>query len=159
MTYQKSQRQRQSVCHYQMSEKILNSEPVYSVWYFMSDHLVNIKDMFLESNDNIEIVYEQMNILLRYSMTVTEGLLQAFDTSEAGPLMLTCECRNPCINKVLEYWLDLQAVLSLLLHHFWSFFNLFCTLIMFTLLSWWYYTWLEILLVKLTVVQLILDYQ
>ncbi|KAL9132040.1 MAG: hypothetical protein Q9217_000168 [Psora testacea] len=59
--------------------KRVNLEPVYCVPDFTSDHLVNIKDMFLEGDDEIVIVYEQMDVSLRHIIAVTGGPLQAFE--------------------------------------------------------------------------------
>ncbi len=50
---------------------------VYRVPEFTSDHLVNIKDMFLEGDDEIVIVYEQMDVSLRHIMAVTGGPLHS----------------------------------------------------------------------------------
>ena len=52
--------------------------PVHRVADFTSDHLVNIRDMFLEGDD-IVIVYDQMDVSLKHIMAVTGGPLQAFE--------------------------------------------------------------------------------
>ena len=55
--------------------KRANCNPAYWVANFTSNHLVNIKDIFWEGDNNIVIVYEQMNVFLKHIITVTEGLL------------------------------------------------------------------------------------
>jgi len=59
--------------------KRADRDPVYRVPDFTSDHLVSIKDMFLEGDDEIVIVYEQMDVSLRHIVAVTGGPLQAFE--------------------------------------------------------------------------------
>ena len=59
--------------------KRVDPKPVYTVPDFKSDHLVNIKDMFLEGNDEIIVIYEQMDVSLRHIMAVSGGPLQAFE--------------------------------------------------------------------------------
>lgn len=54
--------------------KRTDSQPVYRVPEFKSDHLVHLKDMFLEGEE-IVIVYEQMDVSLRHIMAVTGGPL------------------------------------------------------------------------------------
>ncbi len=44
----------------------------------VSDHVVNIKDMFVD-NKEIVIIYKQMDISLRHIIAVTDGPLQAFE--------------------------------------------------------------------------------
>ena len=57
-------------------KRIKNSNLIFRVLTFTSDHLVNIKDMYLGGDNEIVIVYEQMDISLRHIMAVTEGPLQ-----------------------------------------------------------------------------------
>jgi len=45
---------------------------------FVSDHVVNIKDMFVDKEEMV-IIYEQMNVSLRHIMVVAGGPLQAFE--------------------------------------------------------------------------------
>jgi len=45
---------------------------------FVSDYVVNIKDMFVDKKEMM-IIYEQINVLLRHIMAVTGGPLQAFE--------------------------------------------------------------------------------
>lgn len=59
--------------------KRVDSKPVYTVPDFTSDHLVNIKDMFLEGHAEIVIIYEQMDVSLRHVMAVSGGPLQVFE--------------------------------------------------------------------------------
>ncbi len=59
--------------------KRADRNPVYRLTDFTSDHLVNIKDMFLEGDDEIVIVYEQMDVSLRHIVAVIGGPLQAFE--------------------------------------------------------------------------------
>lgn len=52
---------------------------VYRVPDLTSDHLVNIKDVFLEGDDDIVIVYEQTDVSLKHIMAVTGGPLHGFE--------------------------------------------------------------------------------
>lgn len=45
---------------------------------FVSDHVINIKDMFVDKKEII-IIYEQMNVSLRHIMIVASDPLQAFE--------------------------------------------------------------------------------
>ena len=70
--------------------KRANSEPLYCVSDFKSDHLVNIRDMFLKDNHEIVIVYKQMDVSLRHVMAVTGGLLQVFKITVICREVSTC---------------------------------------------------------------------
>ena len=70
--------------------KRANPEPLYRVPDFKSDHLVNIRDMFLEGDHEIVIVYEQMDVSLRHVMAVTGGPLQAFEIAAICREVSTC---------------------------------------------------------------------
>ncbi len=59
--------------------KRADRELVYRIPGFKNDHLVNIKDMFLECEDEIVIVYQQMDVSLRHIMAVTGGPLHSFE--------------------------------------------------------------------------------
>ena len=52
---------------------------IYRIPDFISNYLINIKDMFLEGNDEVMIVYEQMDISLKHIMAVTGGPLHSFE--------------------------------------------------------------------------------
>jgi len=58
--------------------KRVDRNSVYRISNFTSDHLVNIKDMFLKDDDKIVIVYEQMNVSLRHIVAVIKDSLQTF---------------------------------------------------------------------------------
>ena len=64
---------------------------VYRIPDFTSDHLVNIKDMFLEGEDEVVIVYEQMDVSLKHIMAVTRGPLHSFE------IAAICEEVSDCI--------------------------------------------------------------
>lgn len=53
-------------------------EPVLRIPDFVSDHVVNIKDMFVDKEE-VVIIYEQMDVSLRHIMAVAGGPLQAFE--------------------------------------------------------------------------------
>lgn len=53
-------------------------DDVFRIPDFVSDHVVNIKDMFLDKEE-VVIVYEQMDVSLRHIMAVAGGPLQAFE--------------------------------------------------------------------------------
>ena len=67
---------------------------VYRVPDFTSDHLVNIKDMFLEGDEEIVIVYEQMDVSLKHIVAVTGGPLQGFE------IAAICKEVSDCIEDV-----------------------------------------------------------
>ena len=58
--------------------KRANLESLYYISDFKSDHLVNIKNMFLKEDYKIMIVYKQINMSLKHVIIMTEGLLQVF---------------------------------------------------------------------------------
>ncbi|MCJ1360236.1 MAG: hypothetical protein MMC33_010239 [Icmadophila ericetorum] len=59
--------------------KRIASTPVYTVPAFESNQIVNIKEMFLEGDNLITVVYEQMDVSLRHIMAVKGGPLEAFE--------------------------------------------------------------------------------
>ena len=59
--------------------KRADRSPVYRTPDFTSEHLVNILDMFLEGDEEIAIVYEQMDVSLRHIVAVAGGPLQVFE--------------------------------------------------------------------------------
>ena len=69
--------------------KRVDPKPVYHIPDSRSDHLVNIKEMFLEDNE-IVIVYEQMDVSLRHIMAVNGGPLQAFEIAAICKEVSTC---------------------------------------------------------------------
>ena len=71
--------------------KRADRDPVKRVADFTSDHLVNIKDMFLEGDDDIVIVYEQMDVSLKHIVAVTGGPLQAFEIAAICKEVSDCE--------------------------------------------------------------------
>ncbi len=77
--------------------KRADRDPVYRISNFTSDHLVNIKDMFLKDDDEIVIVYEQMNVSLRHIVAVIEGSLQVFE------ITTICKEISDCIEVI--WWL------------------------------------------------------
>lgn len=69
--------------------KRVDPKPAYHIPDSKSDHLVNIKEIFLEDND-IVIVYEQMDVSLRHIMAVNGGPLQAFEIAAICKKVSTC---------------------------------------------------------------------
>lgn len=51
----------------------INRKPISKVPDFHCNNIVNIKDIFLEADDEIVIVYEQMDVSLRHIKAVTSG--------------------------------------------------------------------------------------
>ena len=74
--------------------KRVDRDSVYKVSNFTSDHLVNIKDMFLKGDDKIVIVYEQMNVSLRHIVAVIEDSLQVFE------IATICKKISDCIEVI-----------------------------------------------------------
>ena len=75
-------------------KRVKRANPVYRVADFTSDHLVNTKDMFLEGDDDIVIVYEQMDVCLKHIVAVIGGPLQGFE------IAAICNQVSNCIEDV-----------------------------------------------------------
>ena len=73
--------------------KRADRNPVYRTPDFTSEH-VNILDMFLEGDEDIIIVYEQMDVSLRHIVAVVGGPLQAFE------IAAVCKEVSSCIESV-----------------------------------------------------------
>ena len=97
--------------------KRANLKPLYCVSDFKSDHLVNIRDMFLKGDHEIVIVYEQMNVSLRHVMTVTRGSLQVFK------IMMICREVSTCTQWLGDTHNNMTAGEQSLLHS-WKAFTL-----------------------------------
>ena len=69
-------------------------DPACRVADFTSDHLVNIKDIFWEDDDDIVIVYEQRDVSLKHIMAVTGSPLQGFE------IAAICRQVSNCIEDV-----------------------------------------------------------
>ena len=68
-----------------------NRDPAYRVADYTSDHLVNIRNIFWEGDDDdIVIVYEQMDVFLKHIVAVTGGPLQGFEIAAICTQVSNC---------------------------------------------------------------------
>jgi hypothetical protein len=56
----------------------VSRKPVFSIPDFESDYLVNIRDMFMEDDKTVAVVYEYVDVSLRNIMAASGMTLQVF---------------------------------------------------------------------------------
>lgn len=81
-----------------------NIDDVFRIPDFVSDHVVNIKDMFLDKKE-VVIVYEQMDVSLRHIMAVAGGPLQAFEIAAVCKEVSLPLGNNLVLIRALGSWL------------------------------------------------------